>query len=170
MKKLGLLLLLAGLLFGCSNSIANTPSGDPNDKQGQEKGEIEKEIEKAKSENEFLKEKIENFSSDINNLDHRSRNIAEFIEKDELEKIKTMYGIDIDISGKNIIIEGRDNVSNYTTDLASIPMHFAYYNPQPDSLEIGYHIYDDAEGQEYKRTISLYYDLDYNLTSIFVEE
>jgi cell division protein FtsB len=175
MKRIGLLLLLVGFLFGCSNIEAGSTQEDAEVNEDLETSNLRKEIEQVRNENQLLKDKIQNFSSNIQNLDHQSRNIVELIEKGDLDSIKTEYGVNIRISEANdVIVEGDENTLEgpyyITTDLASLPMSFVYYNPQPESLEIGYHVYGGEEGQEFKRTISFMYDLDFKLTSIYSVE
>ncbi|MFE7060935.1 hypothetical protein ACFVAD_02135 [Sutcliffiella sp. NPDC057660] len=175
MKRIGLLLLLVGLLFGCSNNEAGSPQEDAEGNEDLETSEIRKEIEQVRNENQLLKDKIKNFSSNIQNLDHQSRNIVELIEEGDLDRIKTEYGVDIKVSEEDeVIVEGSEDTFDgpyyITTDLASLPMYFVYYNPQPESMEIGYHVYGGAEGEEFKRTISFTYDLDNKLISIFSGE
>ncbi|MCM3617709.1 hypothetical protein M3936_08955 [Sutcliffiella horikoshii] len=175
MKRIGLLLLLVGLLFGCSIFEAESTQEDAEVNEDLETTNLRKEIEQVRNENQLLKDKIQNFSSNIQNLDHQSRNLIELIEKGDLDTIKTEYGINIKISKENqVIVEGDENKLDgsfyITSDLASLPMYFVYYNPQPESLEIGYHVYGGEEGQEFKRTISFKYDLNYKITSIYSVE
>lgn len=177
MKRLGLLLLLllVGFPFGCSNMEARSTQEDAKVNENLKTSNLRKEIEQVRNENQLLKDKIQSFSSNIQNLDHQSRNIIELIEKGDLDSIKTEYGVGIIISEENeVIVEGDENTLEgpyyITTDLTSLPMYFVYYNPQPESLEIGYHVYGGEEGQEFKRTISFKYDLNYRLTSIYSVE
>ncbi|CAG9620358.1 hypothetical protein [Sutcliffiella rhizosphaerae] len=167
MKNLGLILLLVVLLSGCTNNEVSSPEVN----QDQKSIEIEKEIEKMKSENAFLKEKIENFSGDVQNLDHKSRNIIELLTEGKFDKVKTDFGTDVELTEDNIFVfTDHEEPSYINADLASLPMYFIYYNPQPNSFDIGYHVYGGEEGQEFKRTISFLYDLDFNLESIFSGE
>ena len=171
MKKLGSALLLVGLLIGCSNSEVGSPSDNANTTKDQNVMEIEIEIEKAKKENEFLKETIYNASSDIQELDHKSRRIMDLIKEGELEKLEDEFMIDIELSDDNMFIfDGSDDISSFYPDLASLPMRFAYYNPQIDRVGIGYHVYGGEEGKEFKRTVSFEYDVNHNLKFIFAGE
>lgn len=171
MKNLGLVLILFVLLIGCSNNEVDSFLGNANANNSQDLTIMKKEIESVKSENEFLNEKIKNFSTDIQILDHQSRKIMDLIKEGKLDELKSELTVDFELTDDNMFMfENYDDASYFYTDLASLPMYFSYYNPTTEGNQIGYHVYGGAEGQEFKKTVTFFYNADSKLEFIFAGE
>jgi hypothetical protein len=80
----------------------------------------------------------------------------DLIKAGKLEEIKPEFGVDFELSDENMFIfEGIDDISNFTSALASLPIYIAYYNRKTDGMGIGYHVYGGAEGEEFKKQLVL---------------
>ncbi|RFB18577.1 hypothetical protein DZB84_06625 [Bacillus sp. HNG] len=76
-------------------------------------------------------------------FDHKARNIMNYIAKNEFDKIRSDFDVELEvIDGKIYFDELSDSpIEHFPTEIAGLPMYFNFYNPQTDFTEVGYFLY-----------------------------
>ncbi|WP_096154030.1 hypothetical protein [Bacillus sp. FJAT-45066] len=86
-------------------------------------------------------------------FDHKARNIMKHIANNEFDKLRSEFDVNFEV------IDGKVNFGElsdfyFPIEIAGLPMYFNFYNPQPDSTEVGYFLYGyDQNGSERKYDI-----------------
>ncbi len=98
-------------------------------------------------------EQEKKYREELQIFDHKARNIMRHIANNEFDTLKSEFDVDFEvIDGK--INFGELNDFYFPTEIAGLPMYFNFYNPQPDSTELGYFLYGyDENGSERKYDI-----------------
>ncbi|WP_449536425.1 hypothetical protein [Ferdinandcohnia sp. Marseille-Q9671] len=116
--------------------------------------EYETKIEKKDDEIRKLKEEVKRINDQLEQerknqeklqvFDHKARNIMGHIANHDFDKLKNEFDVNLEvIDGKIYFSElSKSSIGSYfPTEIAKFPMYFNFYNPQPDSTEVGYFLY-----------------------------